>query len=232
MSSSLSTVHTFTSSPSFFCLFHPFGVLAQHAHRVVDAGQAEPLDAARGEVSVQVEDTPVGQQFLERQAGIDREGDDVGAVEQVVLAQRLYDLLGREVFALEVGERFHFQHQPGVGFAGHQAQIGVQRRDVLAVGEYDRGDLLQRAFLHVDLGTFVYTVVVYDQLVVGSQPYVHFRTEGPDRIGFGERSQGVLRRIGRRPVAAVRDNLGLSENRGSSCEEQGGGEDELFCHIV
>ena len=146
-------------------------MLAQHAHRVVDAGQAEPLDAARGEVSVQVEDTPVGQQFLERQAGIDREGDDVGAVEQVVLAQRLDDLLGREVFALEVGERFHFQHQPGVGFGSHQAQIGVQRRDVLAVGEYDRGDLLQRAFLHVDLGTFVYTVVVYDQLVVGSQPY-------------------------------------------------------------
>ena len=132
---------------------------------------------------------PVGQQFPECQAGIDREGDDVGAVEQVVLAQCLDDLLGREVFAPKVGKRFHFQHQPGVGFGSHQAQIGVQRRDVLSVGKHDRGDLLQRTFLHVDFGTLVYTVVVYDQLVVGSQPYVHFRAEGPDRIGFGERSK-------------------------------------------
>ena len=170
-------------------LLHPLGIFAEHAHRVVDTGQAEFFDAAGSQIAVEVEDAAVGHQFLERKAGVDREGDDVRAVEQVVFAQGLDDLFGCEILALEVRKRLHFEDQARIGLGGYQTQVGVERRNVLAVGEHDRGDLLERRFLHIDVGALVDAVVVDDQLVVGREPYVDFRAENADRIGLRERSQ-------------------------------------------
>lgn len=72
-------------------LLDPFGMLAQCLNRVVDAGQTELLDFLGREVAVEVVDFRIGQQLLEGQAGVEREGDDVGPLDKAVLAQRLDD---------------------------------------------------------------------------------------------------------------------------------------------
>ena len=213
-------------------LLHPLGVSPQGAHRIVDAGQPQFLDALGREVAVQVVDLRIGDQLLEGQAGVDREGDDVGAFQHAVSAQRPDDLLRGKVLPVEVRERFHFEDQPRVGFRGHQFEVGIQRGDVLRpVGEHDLHDLPGRGLFHVDVGALVDAVVVDDQPVVGREPDVDLRTVDADRIGLGERRQRILGRTRSRPVTAVCDDFGLCQSR-SARQQQGGGEDEVFSHIV
>ena len=197
-------------------LLHPFGVFAEHLHRVVDAGQPQFLDALGSQVAVEVVDFGVGNELLECHAGVDREGDDLRLVQHAVFLELLDDLFGGEVFAVVIRKRLHFENQARVGFRGDEFQVGVERGDVLAVGQHDGRDLLGGGFLHVDVRAFVNAVVVDDQFVVGGEPYVDFRAEDTDGVGFRERSDRVLRRFGGCPVTAVCDYLGLGCD-GASC---------------
>ena len=178
----------------------------------------------RGErSSVQVEDTPVGQQFPERQAGVLIEKAMMSVrSSRLYLRNALTIFSAAEVFAPKVGERFHFQHQPGVGFGSHQAQIGVQRRDVLSVGKHDPGDLLQRTFLHVDFGTLVYTVVVYDQLVDRQSAVRPFpsRRPRPNRLWRTKQVSSAPNWVPSSSRGCAY-HLGLSEGRGGSCGRAG-----------
>ena len=213
-------------------LLHPMGVPAQIAHRIVDAGQPQRLDAFGRQVAVQVVDLRVGKQLLEGQAGVDREGDDVGSFHQFVLAQRPDDLFGGEVFAPEIRERFHFEDQTRVGLRGYERKIIIQRGNVLfPVGQYDLHDLFGRGLFHVDVGALVYAVVVDDQTVVGREPHVDLRTVDADRIGLGEGGQRVLGRARSGPVTAMCDDFGLCGG-GASGKQYGGSQDERFDHDV
>jgi len=58
----------------------------------------------QGRDHLQVEDPCVGCDLAEGEAGVDREGDQVGALHQFVLFQGLDDFPGCKVLAVEVRE--------------------------------------------------------------------------------------------------------------------------------
>lgn len=103
-------------------------------------GQPQFLDALGSQVAVEVVDFGVGNELLECHAGVDREGDDLRTVQHAVFLELLDDLFGGEVLAVVIRKRLHFENQARVGFRGDELQVGVERGDVLAVGQHDGRD--------------------------------------------------------------------------------------------
>ena len=68
-------------------LFDPFGMLVEHLRVVVNAAQSGIGDLLRRAVAREVEDVRFGKQLPQGAAGVEREGDQVGALREPVTAR-------------------------------------------------------------------------------------------------------------------------------------------------
>lgn len=145
--------------------------------------------------------------------------------------QRADDLFHRDVLPSVGDERLRLPGRARV--AGRAATVSRYSSSVgrfSPLGSTIRVMSRARA-CHVYVGSLVNLVVIDHQFVVSRQPDVHFRAVNADRVGLGERGEGVLGRSGSGPVAAVGDYFGLCV-QGSSGRQQGDGEQNLSDHIV
>ena len=206
-------------------------MLAQHARRVVETRQGHAAEAFGREIAGQVVNIGFGQPLPVLQTGVQREGDEVRPLRKAVSFQRADDLFHRDVLPSVGNERLRLQDEPGGGAGRHRLEVLVERGQVLAVGQHDPRDVPGPGACHVYVGSLVNLVVIDHQFVVSRQPDVHIRAVNADRVGLGERGEGVLGRSGSGPVAAVGDYFGLCV-QGSSGRQQGDGEQNLSDHIV
>ena len=102
--------------------------------------------------------------------------------------------------------RFEFQDKAGFQSFGF-IEVLLKSREVLAVVEGDRGTFFLGGCFHAD--TFEYTIVVYDKLVVGSEPDIELGAVAMNGVSFHQGGNTILGRTVGLPETTVGNDLGV-----------------------
>ena len=102
--------------------------------------------------------------------------------------------------------RFEFQDKAGFQSFG-LIEILLKGREVLTVVEGDRGTFFLGGCFHAD--TFEYTIVVYDKLVVGSEPDIELGAVAMNGVSFHQGGNTILGRTVGLPETTVGNDLGV-----------------------
>ena len=102
--------------------------------------------------------------------------------------------------------RFEFQDKAGFQSFG-LIEILLKGREVLTVVEGDRGTFFLGGCFHAD--TFEYTVMIYDKLVVGSEPDIELGAVAMNGVSFHQGGNTILGRTVGLPETTVGNDLGV-----------------------
>ena len=115
---------------------------------------------------------------------------------------------------------FEFQDKAGFQPFGF-IKVLLKGREVLTVIEDDRGTFFLGGCFHAD--TFEYTVVVYDKLVVGSEPDIELGAVAVDGVSFHQGGNTILGRAVGLPETTVGNDLGVLGLQNAACGKRHSG---------